>query len=91
MFTRPADQHEQKAESKIPSSESEVAPVAMSDPSERQGNDTAHQDPTHVSSTVGNGIAEGKSHFQGMSHHVGRRGASACLLGVTTFPILALL
>ena len=58
MFTRPADQHEQKAESKIPSSESEVAPVAMSDPSERQGNDTAHQDPTHVSSTVGNGIAD---------------------------------
>ena len=29
----------------------------MSDPSERQGNGTAHQDPTHVPSTVGNGIA----------------------------------
>ena len=58
LFARPADQHEQKAESKIPSSESEVAPVAMSDPSERQSNDTANQAPTHVSSSVGNGIAD---------------------------------
>ena len=93
MFARPADQHEQKAQSKIPSSRERSGASGMSDPSERQSNDTAHQDPTHVSSTVGNGIADDarKSRFQGMSHLFGRRGASACLLGATTFPILALL